>query len=113
MNQLEDPAIIQALCDASTAGVSIDLIIRGFCCVRPGVPGHTGNIRVRSIVGRFLEHSRVFYFANGNEDPLDGDFFISSADWMYRNLSKRIEVAAPVRTPQAKEKRGRRSKCAC
>lgn len=104
MNQLEDPAIIQALCDASTAGVSIDLIIRGFCCVRPGVPGHTGNIRVRSIVGRFLEHSRVFYFANGNEDPLDGDFFISSADWMYRNLSKRIEVAAPVRTPQAKEK---------
>jgi polyphosphate kinase len=104
MNQLEDPAMIQALCDASAAGVSIDLIVRGFCCLRPGVPGRTENVRVRSIVGRFLEHSRVFYFANGSEKPANGDFFIGSADWMYRNLSKRIEVAAPVRAPHAKEK---------
>jgi polyphosphate kinase len=78
------------------AGVSIDLIIRGFCCLRPGVPGITENIRIRSIIGRFLEHSRVFHFANGKENPVDGDFFIGSADWMYRNLSKRVEVVTPV-----------------
>jgi len=96
MNQLEDPDIIQALCRASQAGVSIDLIIRGFCCLRPGVPGQTENIRVRSIIGRFLEHSRVFHFANGKEDPIEGDFFIGSADWMVRNLSKRVEVVTPI-----------------
>lgn len=104
MNQLEDPAMIQALCRASMAGVSIDLIVRGFCCLRPGVAGRTENVRVRSIVGRFLEHSRVFYFANGSPYPPDGDFFIGSADWMYRNLSKRIEVVTPVRAQQAKER---------
>jgi len=104
MNQLEDPGLIRLLCQASTAGVSIDLIVRGFCCVRPGVPGRTENIRVRSIVGRFLEHSRVFYFANGSQDPLEGDFFIGSADWMYRNLSKRVEVIVPVRAAHAKTK---------
>lgn len=104
MNQLEEPGMIRALCDASSAGVSVDLIVRGFCCVRPGIPGRTENIRVRSIVGRFLEHSRVFYFANGSHDPLDGDFFIGSADWMYRNLSKRIEVVTPVRASHAKAK---------
>jgi polyphosphate kinase len=96
MNQLEDPDMIEALCEASQAGVSIDLIIRGFCCLRPGVPGHTENIRIRSIIGRFLEHSRIFYFANGNEDPSAGEYFIGSADWMFRNLSKRIEVVTPV-----------------
>lgn len=96
MNQLEDPDIIEALCEASQAGVSIDLIIRGFCCLRPGVPGHTENISVRSIIGRFLEHSRIFYFANGNQDPSEGEYFIGSADWMFRNLSKRIEVVTPV-----------------
>jgi len=96
MNQLEDPDMIEALCDASQAGVSIDLIIRGFCCLRPGVPGHTENIRVRSIIGRFLEHSRIFYFANGSENPAEGEYFIGSADWMFRNLSKRIEVVTPV-----------------
>ena len=104
MNQLEDPEMIEALCDASAAGVPIDLIIRGFCCLRPGVPGRTETIRIRSIIGRFLEHSRIFYFANGNEDPIDGDFFIGSADWMYRNLSKRIEVATPVWARAARER---------
>jgi len=96
MNQLEDPDIIAALCEASQAGVSIDLIIRGFCCLCPGVPGRTENIRVRSIIGRFLEHSRIFHFANGHQSPIEGEFFIGSADWMSRNLSKRIEVVAPV-----------------
>jgi polyphosphate kinase len=96
MNQLEDPDIIEALCEASQAGVPIDLIIRGFCCLRPGVQGHTENIRVRSIIGRFLEHSRIFFFANSNEDPASGEYFIGSADWMFRNLSKRIEVVTPV-----------------
>jgi polyphosphate kinase len=96
MNQLEDPDMIEALCNASAAGVSIDLIIRGFCCLRPGVAGMTGNIRIRSIIGRFLEHSRVFHFAAGRENPLEGDFFIGSADWMHRNLSTRVEVVTPV-----------------
>ena len=88
----EDPEIIHALCDASVAGVPIDLIIRGFCCLRPGVAGRTENIQVRSIIRRFLEHSRIFYSANGNENPVQGEYFIGSADWMYRNLSNRIEV---------------------
>ncbi|HZD47201.1 MAG TPA: polyphosphate kinase 1 [Silvibacterium sp.] len=96
MNQVEDPQMIEALCEASQAGVSIDLIVRGFCCLLPGVPDHTENIRVRSIIGRFLEHSRIFYFANGNHDPAKGEYFIGSADWMFRNLSKRIEVVTPV-----------------
>jgi len=104
MNQLEDPDIIEALCRASNAGVPIDLIIRGFCCLRPGVPGQTENIRVRSIIGRFLEHSRIFHFANGKEHPADGDFFIGSADWMVRNLSKRIEVVTPILTSHHKER---------
>ena len=96
MNQLEDPDMIEALCEASQVGVPIDLIIRGFCCLRPGVPGHTENIRIRSIIGRFLEHSRIFYFANGTEDLAEGEYCIGSADWMFRNLSKRIEVVTPV-----------------
>src|SRR5277367_5074500 len=96
MNQLEDPDMINALIDASQAGVPIDLIIRGFCCLRPGVKGVTENIRVRSIIGRFLEHSRVFHFANGHKRHVDGDFYIGSADWMHRNLSKRVEVVTPI-----------------
>ena len=96
MNQLEDPDMIEALCEASQAGVPIDLIIRGFCCLRPEVPGHTENIHVRSIIGRFLEHSRIFYFANGSQGTANGDYFIGSADWMFRNLSNRIEVVTPV-----------------
>ncbi|HTZ58123.1 MAG TPA: polyphosphate kinase 1 [Acidobacteriaceae bacterium] len=104
MNQLEDLEIIEALCAASNAGVPIDLVIRGFCCLRPGVAGHTENIRVRSIIGRFLEHSRIFYFANGNQDPAEGEYFIGSADWMYRNLSKRIEVVTPVRAAHLRQR---------
>jgi polyphosphate kinase len=104
MNQLEDPSIIEALCAASAAGVPIDLIVRGFCCLRPGVPGITEKIRIRSIIGRFLEHSRIFHFANAEDDPRKGDFLIGSADWMYRNLSKRIEVVTPVSDPAAREK---------
>jgi polyphosphate kinase len=104
MNQLEDPDVIEALCQASAAGVSIDLIIRGFCCLRPGVPGRTENIRIRSIIGRFLEHARIFYFAAGSENPFDGDYFIGSADWMFRNLSRRVEVVTPVTDQCAKER---------
>ncbi len=96
MNQLEDPDMIEALREASRAGVPVDLIIRGFCCLRPGVPGETENIKVRSLIGRFLEHSRIYYFANGSEKLADGEFFIGSADWMFRNLSKRIEIVTPV-----------------
>jgi polyphosphate kinase len=104
MNQLEDPEMIQALISASAAGVQIDLIVRGFCCLRPGVAGRTDNIRVRSIIGRFLEHSRIFHFANGSDQPTEGEFFIGSADWMHRNLSNRIEVVTPVRALAAKQK---------
>jgi polyphosphate kinase len=104
MNQLEDPELIAALCEASSAGVPVDLIVRGFCCVRPGVDGRTENIRVRSVVGRFLEHSRIFHFAARHSNPFDGDFFIGSADWMYRNLSKRVEVVTPILAPESKDK---------
>jgi polyphosphate kinase len=104
MNQLEDPEMIEVLGDAASAGVPMDLIIRGFCCLRPGVPGRTEGIRVRSIIGRFLEHSRIFHFAAGLEDPVQGDFFIGSADWMYRNLSERVETVTPIFDKDAKEK---------
>jgi polyphosphate kinase len=103
-NQLEDPEIIEALCQASQAGVSIDLIIRGFCCLKPGVPGQTDNIRIRSIIGRFLEHSRIYYFSSGAENPVDGEFYVGSADWMYRNLSGRIEIVTPVTASTPKQR---------
>ena len=74
----------------------IDLIVRGLCCLAPGVPGLTENIRIRSIIGRFLEHSRIYHFAAGSDDPLDGEFLIGSADWMHRNLSERVEAAVPI-----------------
>ncbi len=96
MNSLEDRELIRQLYDGSRAGLDIELIIRGFCCLRPGVPGMSENIRVSSIIGRFLEHSRIFYFRNGAEDPLDGEFYIGSADWMYRNLFTRVEVVTPI-----------------
>ncbi len=99
MNQLEDRSVTDALYRASQAGVQVDLIVRGFCCLRPGVPGLSENIRVISVIGRFLEHSRIFWFSGGRADPLEGDFFIGSADWMYRNLNTRVEVATPVETP--------------
>ncbi len=96
MNQLEDLTICRALVAASNAGVPVDLVVRGFCCLLPGIPGYTEHVRVRSIIGRFLEHARIFYFANGSADPLQGDYYIGSGDWMYRNLSRRVEVATPV-----------------
>jgi len=100
MNQLEDRGVMDALYRASQAGVSIDLIVRGFCCLRPQVPGLSEGIRVRSILGRFLEHSRIFWFGAGRDNPLDGDFFIGSADWMYRNLQTRVEASAPIERPE-------------
>ena len=104
MNQLEDEPMCRALCRASQAGVPVDMIIRGFCCIKPGIPDWTENIRIRSIVGRFLEHGRVFHFANGQEDPLQGDFYIGSADWMNRNLSRRVEAVAPVESLPLRER---------
>ncbi len=103
-NSMEDRDMAEKLYQASQAGVPITLIVRGFCCLRPGVKGLSENIRVVSVVGRFLEHSRVFHFAAGQDDPLDGDWFISSADWMYRNLSNRVEVAVPVRDALARQR---------
>lgn len=103
MNSLEDPQMIAKLEEASQAGVKVILIVRGFCCLRPGVPGVSENITVLSIVGRFLEHSRIYHFANGAEDPADGDWLIGSADWMSRNLNDRVEVAVPVTDREAKK----------
>jgi polyphosphate kinase len=103
-NNMEEGTISNTLYKASQGGVSVDLIIRGFCCLRPGVPGLSPSIRVISVVGRFLEHSRIFYFRNGQEDPIDGDFFIGSADWMYRNLHARVECVVPIYKRNLKEK---------
>ena len=99
LNSLTDLAVIRALYAASDAGVSIDLIVRGICMLKPGIPEASKNIRVRSIVGRFLEHSRLFYFGNNGKDEM----FIGSADWMFRNLSRRVEVLAPIKDVRIKQ----------
>ena len=98
VNRLTDLHVIEALYEASQAGVKIDLIVRGACMIRPGEPGLSETIHVRSVVGRFLEHSRIFYFANGGEEEV----YIGSADWMARNLDRRVEVVAPVLDPVLK-----------
>ena len=99
LNSLTDLAVIRALYAASDAGVSIDLIVRGICMLKPGIPEASKNIRVRSIVGRFLEHSRLFYFGNNGKDEM----FIGSADWMFRNLSRRVEVLVPIKDVRIKQ----------
>jgi polyphosphate kinase len=104
MNSLEDRDTCKVLYRASQEGVPVDLIIRGFCCLRPGVPGLSENIRVTSVVGRFLEHSRIFYFRNGAKDEADGEFYIGSADWMYRNLLERVEAVTPIESRAGREK---------
>ena len=96
INSLTDTKLIRVLYEASQAGVKIDLIVRGVCALRPGVPGLSDTISVVSVVGRFLEHSRIFYFLNGGEE----DFYIGSADWMQRNLDRRVELLAPIEDPK-------------
>jgi polyphosphate kinase len=100
LNGLSDPEIIAALYRASQAGAQVDLIVRGICSLRPGVPGLSERIRVLSILGRFLEHARIYIFDNAGQP----DYFIGSADWRPRNLSRRIEVVTPVRDAAARER---------
>ena len=100
MNALVDPRIIALLYEASQAGVQIDLVVRGMCSLRPGLDGVSENIRVSSVIGRFLEHSRLFWFANGGEHEM----YIGSADWMGRNLDRRVEAVVPVEDPDLHER---------
>ncbi len=100
VNALVEPESIDALCRASQAGVQVDLIVRGVCALRPGVPGYSAGVRVRSVIGRFLEHSRVCWFANGG----DAEIFCSSADWMERNFFRRVEISFPIRRPKYRDR---------
>lgn len=95
MNSLEDPKMVRELYEASMAGVDIDLVVRGICRLRPGIDGISDTISVSSVVGRFLEHSRIFYFENAG----DPEYYVGSADWMTRNLDRRVEAIAPVEDP--------------
>jgi polyphosphate kinase len=99
MNGLEDPDLVHKLYQASQAGVQIDLIVRGICRIRPGLPDISENIRVISVIGRFLEHSRIFYFKNDDEPR----YYMGSADWMQRNLSARVEAIVPIEDPKLQE----------
>ena len=100
MNSLCDPGIIESLYEASAAGVKIQLIVRGICCLKVGIPGVSENIEVRSLVGNFLEHSRIFYFFNDGEEEL----YMGSADWMPRNLDRRVEILFPVLDDELKKR---------
>lgn len=104
MNNMEENDIGWSLYNASKAGVEIDLVVRGFCSLRPQTPGLSERLRVSSVIGRFLEHSRLFYFRNGAENPIDGEFYMGSADWMYRNLHARVECVVPILERSLREK---------
>lgn len=104
MNNMEENDISLALYKASQQGATVEMIVRGFCCLRPGVKSMSERVSVISTIGRFLEHSRIFYFRNGAVDPIDGEFFIGSADWMYRNLHARVECVVPILDRTLKER---------